>query len=167
MGEGGKNLIFTISLNVSSYILPSPQEWSFHLDLWQNPYSVARFHKVEPWSEAHWTLLKPIIQMLADAGQKCITTTITHDPWLGQTYDPYESMVKWIMKKDGNFSFDYLVFDKYVNFCMNCGIKKQINCYSIIPWGNTIRYFDEKTDEFKYEKTPLGTPAFENSGLYF
>lgn len=160
--EGDLSLTFNIKLKVSSFTLPMPSDWSYHLDLWQNPYSVARYHKVKPWSQEHWILLKPVIQMLADAGQKCITTTITHDPWLSQTYDPYESMVKWIKEKDGRWSFDYSIFDQYVKFCMSLGITKQINCYSLTSWGDQFRYFDEKSGNYCYTKAKLGTKAFED-----
>jgi hypothetical protein len=160
--EGDVSLTFNIKLKVSSFTLPPPSDWSYHLDLWQNPYSVARYHRVKPWSQEHWILLKPVIQMLADAGQKCITTTITHDPWLSQTYDPYESMVKWIKNNDGSWSFDYSIFDQYVKFCMSLGITKQINCYSLTSWGDQFRYFDEKSGNYRYIKAKLGTNTFDD-----
>lgn len=160
--EGNVKLTFKVKLKVSSYILPKPSEWSYHLDLWQNPYSVARYHNVKLWSQEHWDLLKPVTKMLADAGQKCITTTIIHDPWSSQTYDPYESMVKWIKSKDGKWKFDYNVFDKYVKFNMNIGIKEQINCYSLISWGEDFRYFDEESGNYKFAKAKLGTKAYED-----
>ncbi|UCG26802.1 MAG: hypothetical protein JSV24_07410, partial [Bacteroidales bacterium] len=91
-----KTSLFTILFEVHDWQLPPPSEWHFHLDLWQNPFAVARFHEVEPWSQEHLDLLRPIITMLADAGQKCITTSIVDKPWGGQTYDPFESMITWI-----------------------------------------------------------------------
>ena len=30
---------------------------------------------------------------------------------------------------------------------MDLGIKKQINCYSLVPWGNEFYYFDAKTNQ--------------------
>src|SRR4030042_1310139 len=63
----------------------------FHLDLWQNPWAVARYHDVKPWSAEHIALLKPLLKMLGDAGEKCITTTLISHPWNAQTYDAYES----------------------------------------------------------------------------
>ena len=160
--EGNVKLTFNVKIKVSSSILPKPSEWSYHLDLWQNPYSLARYHNVKPWSQEHYDLLKPVMKMLADAGQKCITTTIIHDPWSSQTYDPYESMVKWIKGIDGKWSFDYSVFDKYVKFCMSLGIKEQISCYSLISWGEDFRYFDEESGNYAFAKAKLGTKAYED-----
>jgi hypothetical protein len=138
---------FGLQLEVLPRTLPPATEWKFHLDLWQHPYAVARMHSVEPWSDAHWELLRPITRMLADAGQKVITTTITERPWDGQTLDPFESMVVWTKKADGSWEFDYTVFDNWVEFMMGFGIRKQINAYSLLPWTSQVTYFDEAGGE--------------------
>jgi predicted TIM-barrel fold metal-dependent hydrolase len=151
----------TMILEVLDKVLPAPSEWSFHLDLWQNPYAVARFHQVEPWSEEHISLLRPLLTMLAGAGQKCITTTLIDDPWAGQTYDPYGSMIRWIKKTDGTWKYDYSAFDLYVNLAMESGIREQINCYSMVPVGNRFSWFDEKSARsITIESTP-GTAEYE------
>ena len=35
----------------------------------------------------HLDAMRPLMKMLADAGQKIITATLTHKPWNGQTED--------------------------------------------------------------------------------
>lgn len=60
----------------------------FHLDLWQNPYAVARYYNVPLWSRQHFDIMKPLMQQLANAGQKVITASVMHHPWAGQTEDP-------------------------------------------------------------------------------
>ena len=140
-----KTRSFEFTLEVLPPLLPSGTQWEFHLDLWQNPYAVARVHNVEPWSEAHWEVLKPIMKMLADAGQKVITASINKKPWAGQTLDPFESMIVWTKKTDGSWEYDYSVFDNWVQFMMDLGVKKQINCYSMIPWTSELCYFDENS----------------------
>jgi hypothetical protein len=134
-----------LTLQVRDLVLPPPAEWSFHLDLWQNPFAVARYHGVKPWSEAHWQLLPPYLEMLAAAGQKCITASILHKPWGGQTHDPFDSMITWVHAGADQWEFDYAIFDRWVELAMDCGIDRQINCYSMVPWGNQVRYFDRPT----------------------
>jgi len=136
---------FQINLDIINQTLPKPADWQFYLDLWQNPYSVSRYHNVKTWSKEHFELMKPLMQMLADAGQKTITTSINKHPWGTQTEDPYESMIVWTKKTDGTWEYDYAIFDNWVQFMMDLGIKKQINCYSLVPWGNEFYYFDEKS----------------------
>ena len=40
-----------LNLQVKNRTLPPPSEWTFHLDLWQNPYAVSRYYNVEPFSK--------------------------------------------------------------------------------------------------------------------
>jgi hypothetical protein len=153
---------FQININVLDQTLPQPAEWQFYLDLWQNPFSVARYHNVELWSDKHFEIMKPLMKMLAYAGQKTITATINKRPWGGQTEDPYESMVEWKKLENGGWDYNYTIFDNWVQFMMDLGIKKQINCYSLVPWGNEFYYFDEKIgQEVKLKAEPGSTEYAE------
>ncbi|MBU0755284.1 MAG: DUF4091 domain-containing protein [Planctomycetes bacterium] len=145
-------LTFHLEVEVLPLALPPPSDWSFHLDLWQNPYAVARYHHVEPWSHEHFALLKPHVELLAQAGQKAITATIIHQPWGTQTFDPYESMVRWIRQADGTWEFDFTVFDQWVIFCGARGLDGAIHCYSTVPWTDQVSFFDDK-DGFYHDVT--------------
>ncbi len=145
--EGGEVIPFTFKVEVLDQVLPEPSEWEFHLDLWQNPYAVARYHHVELWSPEHFALLEPHLNMLLEAGQKVLTTTILHQPWGTQTYDPYDSMVGWIRRADGAWRWDFSIFDRYVEFATGIGFDGAINCYSVVPWTNRIDYLDEASGE--------------------
>lgn len=138
---------FQIDVEVLPKVLPPPSKWNFHLDLWQNPYSVARYYEVDPWSEEHFEKMRPTMEMLANAGQKCITTTLTAKPWGGQTFDPFESMIKKTRKRNGSWTYDYSDFDAWVDFAMRCGIDQQINCYSMVSWTNEYNFYDEVKGE--------------------
>lgn len=150
-----------LTLEVVDEILPEVSQWSFHLDQWQHPSAIARLDNVAMWSDAHFTAMKPVMQRLANAGQKVITATLNKDPWNIQTYDPYADMIVWTKKKDGTWSYDYTIFDKWVSFMMDLGVKKMINCYSIIPWNNMIHYKDEVTGKFIDVEAKPGTAVFE------
>ena len=160
--EDGKVLAeLPLTVTVKDRVLPEPKDWAFHLDLWQNPYAVARYYNVEPFSQEHFDLMRPIMKRYADAGGKVITASIMHKPWNGQTYDPFESMVTWMKKADGTWWFDYTVFDKWVEFMMSCGVKKEINCYSMVPWRLSFQYFDQASNQFKFFNGKPGEPAYE------
>ncbi len=146
-GEKAKAVEFQIEVEVLSHELPPPRKWDFHLDLWQNPYAVARYYDVDPWSREHFEKMRPTMEMLAGAGQKCITTTLTGKPWGGQTFDPFESMIIKNLKADGSWSYDYTNFDAWVEFAMECGIDQQINCYSMVSWSREYDYYDEAKGE--------------------
>lgn len=146
--QGQKVKSLKLNLKVQNHILPKPKDWKLHLDIWQNPYAVARYHQVEPWSDAHFEKMAPLYKILAEAGEKCITATIMNRPWGHQTYDPFGSMVKHTLKKDGTWDFDYTIFDKWVSFMMDLGIDRQINCYTMVPWEYKYGYFDEASNQY-------------------
>ena len=165
--EGQEAKQFEMTLKVVDKVLPPATNWKFHLDLWQNPYAVSRFHGVEPWSQAHWDLLKPLMQRLADAGQKVITVSLNKRPWGGQTFDQFEAMIDWKKKSDGSWMYDYTIFDNWVQFMMDLGVTKQISCYSMVPWGNEFYYFDEAENrEIKIKAAP-GTKEYTELWIPF
>lgn len=134
-----------VELTVADHVLPPARDWAFHLDLWQNPYSVARYENVPLWSEAHFEAMRPVMRMLAEAGQKSVTATIMSRPWDGQTEDAFGSMVTKIRRIDGTWLYDYTIFDRWVEFMFSLGIDRQINCYSMIPWALQFDYIDQAT----------------------
>jgi hypothetical protein len=151
----------TYTVNVKSHTLTAPKDWRFHLDLWQNPFSVARVFAVKDWGKEHFDLMRPSMQMLANAGQKTITVSMIHDPWRGQTYDIYKSMIKWIKQKDGSWTYDYSIFDQWVSYMMKLGIDKLINCYTMVPWNNKFYYYDETAGKDTLLIAKTGTPEYE------
>ena len=157
---GGKKTRYGYSVKVLDRTLPSPKEWAFHLDLWQNPYAIARVHNVELWSKEHFDVMRPYMLKLASAGQKAITATLIDRPWDGQTYDPFGSMVTWVRKADGSWWYDFTIFDRWVEFMMLCGIDKEITCFSMIPWKLSFRYYDQATHSHKYINCAPGEDAY-------
>lgn len=159
--DGEKPMTLNMEVDVLNRTLPAPKDWTLHLDLWQNPYSVARYNQVPLWSDAHLDAMRPVMTRLANAGQKVITATTMYKPWNGQTYDHFESMITRMKKIDGTWAFDYAIFDKWVSFMMSCGIDKQINCYTLVPWDLSFQYYDQATNSFKYVKAKPGDTAYE------
>ena len=74
-----------------------------------------------------------------EAGGKTGTASIVEEPWHHQTWCDYPSMIKWI-KKDGMWQFDYTDFDKWAEFLLQEVKVSYIECYSIVPWENILRY---------------------------
>jgi hypothetical protein len=164
----GKRLeTLQIELEVASKTLPPASQWSYHLDLWQHPLAVARTQNLKPWSDEHFEAMRPVMKMFADAGQKVITATLNKDPWNHQCYDAYEDMIVWTKNDDGSWSYDYTIFDKWVNFMLELGIKNMINCYSMAPWNNELHYRDAKSGETINVKADPGTKDFTEMWSHF
>ena len=148
--RGDETLRFPLTLDVLAATLPACKR--MHLDIWQTPWSVARYYGVAPFSSAHYAHLKPIYRELADAGQRTITVTITDTPWnVRENIDTARSMVKYVKGRDGCFRADFSLLDDYVAFARRCGLGPQIHCYSLVKF--------QRHDDYWYDDEATGKPA--------
>lgn len=150
------------TIRVVDRTLSEAGKQKFHLDLWQNPYAVARVAGVPLWSKAHFDAMRPLMERLAKAGQKGITATVTHKPWNGQTYDYFDNMITEVRRIDGSWMYDFSVFDRWVEFMKSCGVGPYIYCYSVIPWELSFRYYDQATNNMIDHKMKVSDPAFDD-----
>ena len=132
-----------LRLVVSDRTLPAPADYAFHLDFWQQPYAVSRYYGVERWSDEHFNLLRPYMELLARGGQSVVSAILFYEPWGDQSHDKFSPMVQTTKRRDGSWAYDYSIFDHWVAFMQSCGISEQINCFSMVPWDMTFRYYDE------------------------
>jgi hypothetical protein len=152
--------IGALVVRVIDRVLPPASQWKNYLDLWQHPFAVARVADVKPFSREHYRAMKSVWELLATAGQKSLTVPILDEPWDHQCYDAYYSLIKRVKKDDGTWSFDYRIFDEYVEFGRKCGIGPDISCYTMCPWGYIVRYQNEKGETQKIKACP-GTREFD------
>ena len=157
-GNVVKSLVLTV--NVNSHTLPTVAEQKFHLDFWQQPYAISRYYGVERWSEEHYEALRPYLAALARAGQRVVSAILFYEPWGEQTHDLFDPMVQTTKKSDGTWEYDYTVFDRYVELCAEYGITKQINCFSMLPWDMSFRYFDEASNGYKTLSTTYSSNEY-------
>ena len=152
----------TLHIQVQNHTLPSPQTQAFHLNLWQQPYAVSRYYGVEPWSEAHFRHLEPYAKMLARAGQRTISTILFFEPWGEQSNDLFLPMVQTTRRTDGSWSYDYSVFDRWVEFMDRHGVGPLIECFTMIPWEMNFRYFDEASGDYAFLKTTTDAAEYRD-----
>jgi hypothetical protein len=137
-----------IKIHVQERALPSFRDWKFRLDLWQNPWVVASYFQVAPWSEEHKSLLRKHLKLYAEAGGKHITTYAVHSPWSDNSYVLEGTMIGWLKTTSGSWKFDYTIFDAYVELAMQAGVDAAITLYTPIPWGHRFRYLDESSGNY-------------------
>jgi Glycoside hydrolase 123, catalytic domain/Glycoside hydrolase 123 N-terminal domain len=156
-------VMLRLKVTVQTQVLPAPSDWRFRLDLWQNPWVIAWYYNLRPWSDEHKALLKQHLKLYADAGGKFITTYAVHSPWQDNSYMIEGGMIDWIRQKDGSWRFDYRIFDEYVSLAIEAGINKAITIYTPLPWANRFRYLDKGTGNIVEESWPPESDAFKGA----
>lgn len=151
----------SLSIHVREHTLPTPAAQTFHVDFWQQPYAVSRYYGVPRWSDEHFELLRPYLELLARSGQKVVSAVLFYEPWGEQSLDKFDPMVRVTKKNDGTWEYDYTVFDRWVELCASCGIDKSINCFSMVPWDMAFSYFDEAQRREVQLKTTTGSKEYE------
>jgi hypothetical protein len=156
-----EKVVRQIKIIVQNQILPNPHEWKFRLDLWQNPWVIASYYHVEPWSAEHKALLKIHLKLYADAGGKYITTYTVQSPWSDNSYSLEGTMIEWTKTVNNGWKFNYSIFDQYVKLAMEVGIDKAITIYTPVPWNYRFRYMDEKSGNYVYENWSPDSDKFK------
>jgi hypothetical protein len=142
----------TINVFVRNHLLPPASQWSFYLDMWQNPVAVARYHNVAPWGKEHFNAMRPAMTKLAQSGQKSITIPITNNAIEGALPSDFESMLTLTRRVDNAWSVDFTKFDLWVEFMMSLGVNKELCCYVSGRQIQTISYFDQASNSVKVQE---------------
>ncbi|MFJ1970213.1 glycoside hydrolase domain-containing protein [Streptomyces sp. NPDC087903] len=164
--DGRTRTSYPLTIQVADASVPDPKDYSFFLDVWAQPETIAQASGVELWSDRHWKLIQAYDRDLADRGQKVINTTIVDNPWhhqwsLGtrksQTATPYSSMVGWTWNGE-RFAFDFARWDKYVETARRAGLGPDIGAFSMLAFqdGEHLTYTDTRTKKTVYENVDLG-----------
>lgn len=148
-------------LTVSARKIPDLQNTEFYLNIWQNPYFVASYNHVQPWSSSHFNLLRPVMSLLARAGQKCITASFFWNSFNAQSQDLTTAMIIPTKLQNGTWLYDYTHFDQWVSFMIRLGIKKEIAVFGLDPWYPNIYYFNDITKKEVNEKAVPGTAEYQ------
>ena len=160
--KAGMHQFGDLRVKVLDRTITPVQERSYRLDLWQHPWAIARCSKTTPFSKEHYDAMRPFWTELASLGQKVITTTIVRFPWSRQCCDGYETMVRHIKAEDGSWTFDYTIFDEYVEFARSCGLGPYIACYSICPWDEGRIWWDEPGKKNQTMRAKPGSKEYED-----
>ncbi|HFI0635377.1 TPA: glycoside hydrolase domain-containing protein [Streptococcus suis] len=155
-------LTFNLRLTVKDAVLENLNK--FDIELWQYPYRSAEYYGLTPFSEEHLAVLRPMMEKYKAIGGNGITTSIVEEAWGGQTYADGDvrvpSMIKWFKESDGQFSFDFTDFDKWVSFADSLGLAEKIVGYSMIPWGNKVTYFNKATNQQESVTVAVTDPQY-------
>lgn len=150
-----------LKLCVKDRTLPTPHDQHFYTDFWQQPYAVSGYYKLDRWSDAHFDALRPYLKLLARSGQRTVSAILFYEPWGDQSHDKFDAMIRTTKHKDGSWSYDYSIFDRWVELCEACGLDGRINCYSMVPWDMTFRYYDEAAGRDIDLRTTTDSPAYK------
>lgn len=158
--QGNSTAELKAEIQVTKKILPPVNQLDHYTDFWQHPKSVADYHHLTPYSEAHMAELEKNFDQLAGINQHAITTSVFWDLFNTSIQDPEHMMIQTTKKASGSYEFNFSNFEKYVNLGVSKGIDEQISVHNLFPWNNRLFYFDEAKQEVVSIRTEPLTPVY-------
>ena len=158
------------TFEVINLVQPTTDDTDMSIQIWQHPFAVAEYYGVKKedyFKEAHLKYLRESMREYKEMGGRDVVANIVEEAWNHQSYTSDPTMVGWTKKSDGTFTFDYTLFDRWIQFNVDEGVLDpeaglgQIKCYSIVPWGNQVTYYDEASGSIKKESPATGTDQWK------
>lgn len=175
-----------VRLEVSAITLPDPQDFRFHLNLWQHLTSIARNHRVSLWSEDHFTLIDRYFSSLSQLGQKVVSIVAAELPWSGQrcfrdhAYPSYlfeHAAVNVSRTAQGELRFDFSILDRLLALAEKHHMAQQIDLFGLLnvwvdeeygfgkvapdaPDAIRVRCYDEAQGCFTYLRSAADLRCF-------
>lgn len=141
--------------------LPAFKKLDMYTDFWQHPRSVAEYHGITPYSDAHMVQLEKNFVQLAEINQRSITTSVFWGLFNTSIEDPQHMMIQTTKKADGSYEFDFGNFEKYVTLGIFKGIVEQISVHNLFPWNNFLFFYDEAKQKVEGIRTLPLTPFYK------
>lgn len=97
---------------------------------------IADYYHVEPWSEAHWTLVEKQLRTAAKYGVNMILTPL-FTPALDTAVGHERTTVQLvdISRENGVYSFGFEKLERWVRLCRDCGIRCFEMAHLYTQWG--------------------------------
>ncbi len=126
VAANGQDFRVPVEVLVTGFEMPGPRDFQHtSVVLTQSPKSVALYYDVEPWSEEHWRLLEPSLELLGQLGNDAVTVPVilSNFPVAGRPHPPGRSgnqlrwrqpMVQWV-DNDGNLEPDFSILERFLD----------------------------------------------------
>lgn len=113
-----------VQLLVCDWTLPNPADYRTHIGLVPSPDSVALQFGVRLWSDEHFAKMERSLRLLGKVGNKTVFI-----PLIAQTnFGNEESMLRWIADKNGGYTYDFSIIDRYMDLYEKCIGKPDVVC---------------------------------------
>ncbi|MCH4008829.1 DUF4091 domain-containing protein [Companilactobacillus sp.] len=168
-----EKLVQTANQEIEVSNVPTADNQSFYLDLWQHLSSLARYYQVPLWSDEHFELIENYLEPLKEADQKVCDLVLTDFPWAGQgcfaeDTNPsslYEYNIVEVYQTDGKISCDFSHLDRYLALAEKYQMDDEIDLFGLVgnwsakDFGNPIndyrdplriRYYDVDQKRFAF-----------------
>lgn len=129
--KGAEAIKVPVKLSVANWSLPDIKDYGSLLFIYQSPDTLAKYFKVEPWSDAHWKMIESSLKLMGEAGNIGLIFPLQAESAMGNA----ESLIPWIKKGDGAYDYDFTRFDRYLETALKYHSKERLKVIALNVWG--------------------------------
>jgi len=115
----------SVRLTVADWTLPDPDDYRTWVELIQSPDTLVEEYKLKPWSDAHFKMIAAAMRHLNRIGSRILYVPVICHTNIGNE----ESMVRWIAKGDGTYTWDFSIMERYLDTAERYMGKPKIVCF--------------------------------------
>jgi len=154
-----------VQLYVAGWALPDVKDFVSVTNIYQSPDTLARYYKLKPWSPEHWAMIERSMKLMGEVGNIGLFFPLLSESQMGNP----DSMVLWVKKDDGAFTYDFTIFDRYLETALKH--HSRLRYLTLNVWGSeadaqrnnpTVTVVDPATGEKSQMRLPdYGTAECE------
>ncbi|HET6456507.1 MAG TPA: glycoside hydrolase domain-containing protein [Armatimonadota bacterium] len=103
------SFVSEVPISIKVHPVTLTDERTLYLTNWFSPGNIAKFHGMELWSEPYWKMLEAYARCMADHRQNVVIT-------------PIMNLITIRYDAGGNRSFDFSMFDRWVDLFKKAGV---------------------------------------------
>ncbi|MFW6157756.1 MAG: glycoside hydrolase domain-containing protein [Planctomycetota bacterium] len=100
-----------LRLTVADWALPDTKDFASFLGLVQSPETLAMKYGVPMWSDRHWKLIDRSFELMGQLDSDDVYILPRTRTYFGNEH----SMIRWIRKRDGSWTHDFGIVEKYLD----------------------------------------------------
>ncbi len=166
--RGAAPFVAPVDLELADWTLPEVKDYGGLINIYQSPETLAAWYRARPWSDAHWKLIERSMRLMGRAGNIGLFLPLLAQSQRGND----DSYVRFVKRPDGTYSYDFTIFDRYLDEALKHHHKDRLWFICLVAWGYEgepkgrapvmVTVLDPATGKTSLLKLPrYGTPEAE------
>jgi len=159
--KGEKPLNVPVRLFVEDWTLPQPQDYRTWVELIQSPDTLVEEYGLKRWSGEHFRMIAKTMEYLNRIGSRILYIPVICHTNIGNE----ESMVRWIPKADGTYTWDFSIMDRYLDLAEVHMGKPKVVCFWVwetflFPTADDPKTFEQYRPDRRPARVTDGPEAY-------
>ena len=132
----GQTLTAPVRIEVADWRIAPPGEWTPFIGMWHSPYNVAYQYGVDPWSDRHMELLRPLLRMMGQIGNDVLYINAIRN-----TLQSRDDTILVFRREDDRLEPDFTFVERYLE--AYAAVAPAPQGVVLYAWEHSVRRLDQ------------------------